>query len=203
MKRTIDEHAERFDRKAQAYDDYERPVYAATRDLVIEAANPSQEDVVLDIGTGTGAIALALAPTAAEVIGRDISEEMLEQARSKAAGADLDNVSFGQGSFRSPNYDGPADVVTSNYAMHHLDDHGKREAIGRIAQYRPDRFVLGDVMLFGDRHPDEPAFDPTVDDPATVGVLVSAFTDAGFVITALEKVTDQAGVIVAEGTWAR
>lgn len=196
MKRTLDEHASRFDGMAAEYDDMDRPVYRACRELVIEAAAPTPADVVLDLGTGTGAIALALARRARRVIGRDISEEMLAEATEKADAAGIENVEFGQGRFRDPGYDDGVDIVTSNYALHHLDDDAKREAIGVIAQYEPHRFVLGDVMLF--EAVDEPAYDPDVDDPATVGMLVDALTDCGFCIVDVEPVTTQAGVIVAE-----
>lgn len=197
MTPTIDEHAARFDRMATEYDDLERPVYAACRDLVIAAADPATGDVVLDLGAGTGAIALALAQRADRVIGRDISTDMLAEAEQKAATAGIQNVEFGEGRFRNPQYDGDVDVVTTNYAMHHLDDNEKREAIGMIARYAPTRFVLGDVMLFDEASPAEPAYDPSVDDPATVGTLVTALTDCGFAVTDVERVTDQAGVITA------
>ena len=198
MKRTIDEHAARFDEKAAEYDDSKSEEYRACADLVVTYADPDPDDVVLDIGTGTGAIALPLAERAGRVVGRDISEGMLDQAREKAAERDLDNVEFGHGTFRDPDYDGPVDVVTSNFAMHHLSDEEKRDAIRAIADLRPRRFVLGDVMFFGDPDPDEPFYSPDVDDPATVGTLADALTDAGFVLTAVERVHDQVGVLVAE-----
>ncbi len=66
--------------------------------------------MVLDLGTGTGAIALALAPDAKRVVGRDISEGMLEQARDQAAGSGVENVDFGDGRFRAPNVDRPVDT---------------------------------------------------------------------------------------------
>jgi hypothetical protein len=53
-------------------------------------------------------------------------------------------------------------------------------------------------MLFGDDDPDAPFYSPEVDDPATVGVLADAFTDAGYALTGVEMVTEQAGVLVAE-----
>jgi hypothetical protein len=53
-------------------------------------------------------------------------------------------------------------------------------------------------MFFGEPDPDEPFYSPAVDDPATVGVLVDAFTDAGFVVSAVEMVHDQVGVVVAD-----
>ena len=199
MKKTIEEHAERFSKAAGSYDDDQNSEeYLACADLVVDHAAPGADGVVLDLGTGTGAIALALAPSAGRVIGRDISAGMLEQARSKADNAGLDNVEFGEGRFRDPNYEGPVGAVTSNFAMHHLSDDEKREAIGVIADLNPRRFVLGDVMFFGEPDPSEPFYDPTVDDPATVGTLVDALTDEGFVLVAVERVHEQVGVLVAE-----
>jgi SAM-dependent methyltransferase len=200
MTEDVNEHAARFDEKAADYDDDHSDEYRACRDLVIEHAAVDPDDVVLDIGTGTGAIALALAGNAARVIGRDVSEGMLEQAREKATEHGIETVEFGEGRFRDPNVptDADVDVVVSNFAMHHLDDEGKREAIGVIADLAPERFVLGDVMLFGEADPSEPFYAPEVDDPATVGVLADAFTDAGFALTAIEQVHEQVGVMVGE-----
>ena len=198
MKKTVEEHAARFDEKAAEYDESKGEEYRACANLVVEYANPGPDDVVLDLGTGTGAIALPLAATAKRVVGRDVSEGMLEQAREKAAAAGVENVEFGVGRFRDPDYDGPVDVVTTNFAMHHLSDAEKREAIRVVADLKPRRFVLGDVMFFGDPDPDAPFYSPDVDDPATVGTLADALTDAGFVLTAVERVHDQAGVLVAE-----
>jgi SAM-dependent methyltransferase len=155
---------------------------------------------VADLGTGTGAIALALADEAGQVLGRDISEGMMERAREKAAEAGIENVEFGEGRFREPNVpEGrSADVVVSNFAMHHLSDEEKVEAIEAIAELGPRKFVLGDVMFFGEPNPDEPFYSPEVDDPSTVGHLADALTEAGFALTTVEKVHEQVGVLVAE-----
>jgi len=200
MKKTLDEHAARFDEIAAEYDENKTGEYNECVRLVVEHATRglSGDETVLDLATGTGAIALAVADSAGRVVGRDISEGMLEQAREKAADRGVSNVEFGEGRFRSPNYDGPVDVVTSNFAMHHLSDDEKREAIDVIAALGPRKIVLGDVMLFGEPNPDEPFFSPDVDDPATVGVLADAFTDAGYALTAVEMVHDHVGVLVAE-----
>ncbi|QSG15296.1 class I SAM-dependent methyltransferase [Halapricum desulfuricans] len=195
----VAEHAARFDEKAGEYDDGDHsPEYRQCRDLVIEHAAVDADDIVLDLGTGTGAIALALASDADRVIGRDVSEGMLGQAREKAAEAGIENAEFDTGRFREPNVDSDVDVVVSNFAMHHLSDADKRDAIDVIAGLAPDRFVLGDVMLFGEADPEEPFYSPAVDDPATVGVLADALTDAGFALTAVERVHEQVGVLVAE-----
>ncbi|TYL36600.1 SAM-dependent methyltransferase [Natronococcus pandeyae] len=198
MKKSLEDHAARFDEKANEYDDSNSEEYRACANLVIEHAAPAEDDVVLDLGTGTGAIALALAPDADRVVGRDISEGMMEEASAKAEDEGIENVEFGHGTFREPEYDGPVDVVTSNFAMHHLSDEQKREAIEVIADLEPRKFVLGDVMFFGEPDPSEPFYSPDVDDPATVGTLADAFTNAGFSLTAVERVHDQVGVLVAE-----
>lgn len=204
MKQSIEDHADRFSAIAQEYDEsQDSDEYRACAMLVVEHADPADDETVLDLGTGTGAIALALAPKARRVVGRDISEGMLAEARRKAESAGFENVAFGEGRFREPNVsadDAPdgVDVVVSNFAMHHLADDEKREAIRAIADLGPRRFVLGDVMLFGRPDPDHVLYSPDVDDPATVGVLVDALTDAGFVVSAVEMVGDQFGVLVAD-----
>ncbi|NGM71072.1 class I SAM-dependent methyltransferase [Natronolimnobius sp. AArcel1] len=215
MKKSLEDHAARFDEQATEYDESKSDEYRACANLVIEHAAPEADDIVLDLGTGTGAIALALAPDAKRVVGRDISEGMMDEARAKADEQGLENLEFDYGTFREPEYDGAVDtessetprahtrsarvdVVTSNFAMHHLSDDEKREAIDVIAALEPQKFVLGDVMFFGEPDPDAVFYSPEVDDPATVGELADAFTDAGFSLTAVERVHEQVGVLVAE-----
>jgi len=198
MKRSHEEHAARFDEKAADYDDDTTPEYRACVSLVVDHADPDPDDVVVDLGCGTGAVGLRLAADADRVVGRDISEGMMERARRKAAERGLDDVTVGEGTFREPNYDGPADVVVSNFAMHHLADEEKRAAVDVVAGMEPRRFVLGDVMFFGEPDPEEPFYSPAVDDPATVGVLADALTAAGFAVTAVEMIHEQVGVLVAE-----
>jgi len=200
MKKTVAEHAERFSEKAAAYDDSKSDEYHACASLVIEHAAPEADDVVLDLGAGTGAIALEVAEGAERVLARDISEGMMEEGRKKAADRGLDDVEFAYGEFRDPGLDPDqrVDVVTSNFALHHLADDEKREAIGVMADTGARRIVLGDVAFFEDPDPDAPFYSPEVDDPATVGTLVEAFTDEGFAVTAVERVHDQVAVIVAE-----
>jgi SAM-dependent methyltransferase len=219
MKKSIDEHAARFDEVAGAYDDEHNQTdeYRACVSLVLDHARDalSGTETVLDVGCGTGAIGLSLADDAGRVVFRDISEGMLDEARRKADEAGLENVEFGAGTFREPDYDGAVDtgsaeppradarsarvdVVVSNFAMHHLSDEEKREAIDVLGSLGPDRIVLGDVMFFGEPDPDEPFYSPEVDDPSTVGHLADCFTDAGYALIAVEPVHDQVGVLVGE-----
>ena len=75
------------------------------------------DERVLDVGTGTGAVALALAPLVREVIGVDESEERLALAREGAPEnatftvADATQLPFEIGTF---------DVVTCVRTLHHV-----------------------------------------------------------------------------------
>jgi SAM-dependent methyltransferase len=60
--------------------------------LLVE--EPLPDATVLDVGTGQGRIALALAPRCRQVIGIDRDADVIEAARSRAAAARIANVDF-------------------------------------------------------------------------------------------------------------
>jgi ubiquinone/menaquinone biosynthesis C-methylase UbiE len=73
-----------FDTLAPRWDTMRDPAHLASHERALEAVEGSPGHI-LDLGTGTGAAALAAAwrfPEA-EVVGADISEEMLAEARRK------------------------------------------------------------------------------------------------------------------------
>ncbi len=83
----------------------------------------SPEARCLDIATGTGEFARALAPHVASVIGLDATDAMIEQGRSFVAQAGIENVSFQRGVVQDlPFEDETFDVVSSRYAFHHFAD---------------------------------------------------------------------------------
>jgi ubiquinone/menaquinone biosynthesis C-methylase UbiE len=72
---------------------------AFERKIAITKSLMKPTDVVLDIGCGTGSLALRLAPFAAEVHGLDVSREMIRIARGKAEAANIGNATFHEGPF--------------------------------------------------------------------------------------------------------
>jgi ubiquinone/menaquinone biosynthesis C-methylase UbiE len=85
---------------------------------------PLSRDVsCLDIATGTGEFARALAPNARSVIGVDATDAMLEQGQKFVARAGIENIGFAKGTVEDLPFDDQSfDCVTSRYAFHHFAD---------------------------------------------------------------------------------
>jgi len=90
---------------------------------VLDLARPKRGDLVLDVATGTGNTALALAPHVRRVIGLDLTREMLDQARRIATERGLDNTDWviGDACFL-PFQDSTFDIYTVRAAPHHFRD---------------------------------------------------------------------------------
>ena len=131
---------------------YERLEWA-TRDeylrVFVAAGHFQPGDRVLDVGTGSGIVAHAMAPLVSEVVGVDISPEMLELARASQAA----NESFVEGDARSLNFpDGCFDKVTARMAFHHLVEGGERAMRECHRVLRP-----GGLMVFSEAVPPDPS----------------------------------------------
>jgi SAM-dependent methyltransferase len=95
----------------------------------------SDDDIVVDFGTGTGVFPIAVAEYCDRVVGVDVSEAMLEIAREKAAAEGVENVEFVHQGMVRYDHDGPsASFVFSKNALHHLPDFWKVEALKTIGE---------------------------------------------------------------------
>jgi ubiquinone/menaquinone biosynthesis C-methylase UbiE len=90
---------------------------------VVDLARPQKEDLALDVATGTGNTAFALAPHVRHVFGIDLTREMLDQARRIAAERHLDNTDWLIGDAqRLPFRDETFDLYVVRAAPHHFPD---------------------------------------------------------------------------------
>ncbi len=99
--------------------------HASGSDLtaLLEALKPSKSEVALDVATGTGFTAVALARLVGHVTGIDVTDEMLGQARMLATKEDAPNVRFELGDAMKIDYSGATfDIVTTRRAAHHFEN---------------------------------------------------------------------------------
>jgi ubiquinone/menaquinone biosynthesis C-methylase UbiE len=142
--------ARKFDRDAESYDD-SRLVKSYQRrgqKLVISRMAIKRGMNVLDLGCGTGRgtidIALKLEGTG-NVIGIDLSEKMIEQAKKKLTDFKYDNVKFMVGSAGSIEYQDYLDYVFSTNAFHHFEN--KESIFKKIRQSLKQNgvFIVQDI----------------------------------------------------------
>ena len=112
---------------------------------VVALAAPRPDWVALDIATGTGHTAFALAPHVASIIGIDLTPEMLREAERVRGARAITNVDFRVGDVHHlPFADATFHLITSRRAPHHFSDIlGALREIRRVL--RPDgRLVIDD-----------------------------------------------------------
>jgi ubiquinone/menaquinone biosynthesis C-methylase UbiE len=90
---------------------------------VVDLARPKAGDLALDVATGTGNTAFALAPHVRRVVGLDLTREMLNEARRVAAERSITNVDWVIGdAAHLPFQDDTFDVYVVRAAPHHFAD---------------------------------------------------------------------------------
>jgi len=110
---------ERFARTAERVAELQDARAASLEQGILRFVAPSGDERALDSGTGSGALAFALAPHVREVVGVDIVPELLEQARKRAER--LPNVTFLEGdSTKLPFEYGAFDLAGTLRTLHHI-----------------------------------------------------------------------------------
>ncbi|MBL4936440.1 MerR family transcriptional regulator [Clostridium sp. YIM B02515] len=182
---------------------------AKTAELINELVNPNVNDVVLDLGCGTGKQLIQLSQKVRLAIGVDISEGMVIQAKESAKSVGMDNTEFYIGTFEQPslNVDLKARHVTkiiSNYALHHLTTEFKKRAIKEMIALGGESLksiIIGDLIFFEnpDDYKEEFAligYGPKVDFPSSIEELTDCFQSFNFTVE-VHKLHPLVGVIVA------
>jgi ubiquinone/menaquinone biosynthesis C-methylase UbiE len=116
---------------------------------VRDFVRPTGVERALDVGTGAGALALALAPFVREVVGVDPVPELLKLARTRAAA----NAEFVEGDGTAlPFPDGAFDLVGTHRTLHHL---GRPDLV--VAELARVTRPGGHVLVVDQLAPGDPA----------------------------------------------
>ncbi len=97
------------------------------RRALVDEINPRPGMRVLDVATGTGMVAFAMAGRGASVVGIDQSESMLNGAITRLSGTPqlADRLSFQRGEAEAlPFSDGEFDALSFTYLLRYVDDPG-------------------------------------------------------------------------------
>jgi SAM-dependent methyltransferase len=113
----VDDVRSRFGATAGRVAEHSLAQVELVREQVHTFVLPSGEERALDVGTGAGTLALALAPLVREVVGVDVVPELLEAARREAPS----NATFVEGdATRLPFEDESFDLVCCRRTLHHV-----------------------------------------------------------------------------------
>lgn len=116
--------SESYDEVSDQYDRFVGLFSAKLPARLIELANIKQADKVLDVGTGSGIVALEVSRQLGKegnVVGIDLSEGMLTTARTQAKQLGLNNIEFKSMDAERLDYeDNSFDSLVSLYALRHF-----------------------------------------------------------------------------------
>jgi ubiquinone/menaquinone biosynthesis C-methylase UbiE len=114
---------EEFTRQAEAFAGL-RELHSRERiERLVNAINPKPGARALEIATGPGHVAMALAERCREVVGLDITDAPLAIAERTRRDRGLANVRFQRADAdQIPFADGEFDVVLCRFAFHHFED---------------------------------------------------------------------------------
>lgn len=122
------------------------PAFERKIAVVRELLGP--DDRVIDVGCGTGSLALRLADAAREVHGLDLSAEMVRIAREKTAAQGVENVHLRQGALGSVEED-PFDVVLAFSLLQLVRD--QQAAVRDLFELvRPGGHLVSSTVCLGD-----------------------------------------------------
>ena len=123
---------QQFGTYAEAYVQSPDHAWSESLDRLVELADPQPHWEVLDVATGGGHTALALAPRVRRVIATDLAPAMVQAAARHATERGVTNVTFAVADAEAlPFPDASFDLVTCRVAPHHFPDVARfvREAV--------------------------------------------------------------------------
>jgi putative AdoMet-dependent methyltransferase len=146
--RLFDRWADHYDRSLRVEAGFPFEGYAAVLDEILHLTHPARGAAILDLGIGTGNLAVRFAAAGCRVWGLDFSERMLASAEQKlpqAVLAKADLLGHWPADFKRP-----FDAVVSAYVLHEFDLTTKLKLLQRIVgnHLAPDgKVVIGDIAF--------------------------------------------------------
>ena len=144
----FDGWAETYDRSVSGRPDYPFIGYEDVLGMIFTLADARPVMCILDLGTGTGNLALPFARLGCDLWCTDFSEPMLVKARRKIPGAH-----FFLHDLRTPlpvEFEWPFDRIVSAYVFHHFELKEKIRIILSLANQhlaKAGRIVIGDIAF--------------------------------------------------------
>lgn len=132
-----------WNQRAQTYANLQWVKDNHTINLIMETINPQPDDVVLDVGTGLGAMAVAIAPYVKKVVAVDASQGMLHKAE-QANGVYYVEWDACEPLFAPKTFD----KVVARQVLHHIPDDALQGMLGlynRILKSGGRMFVIEPV----------------------------------------------------------
>ncbi|HJK94054.1 MAG TPA: methyltransferase domain-containing protein [Polyangiaceae bacterium LLY-WYZ-15_(1-7)] len=126
-------------------------VPAFERKKAITLGHLRRDSKVLEIGCGTGSLALEMAPAAGHIHALDVSAEMLRIAEAKRVAAGVENVTFERATLEGASELAPAsfDAAWAYSVLHLVDD--RRAALARLfALLKPGGVLISSNVCLGE-----------------------------------------------------
>lgn len=152
---TYDQTRKQFGRAAEAYT--RSADFAEGDDLgwLVEHAGPSTHAWALDVGTGAGHAAFALAPVSRQIIGLDITPQMVREATRNASQRGITQYQAGIGNAEQmPFPDESFSLVVCRYTAHHF--HHPARVVQEVARVLT---AGGRFLVVDNTSPDDTAAD--------------------------------------------
>src|SRR4051812_15849220 len=183
--RVVSSSTDRFARTAERIAARQDARAARLAAEVGDFVRPRGDERALDVGTGAGALAFALAPLVREIVGLDPVPELLELARARA----LPNTEFVEGDGTAlPFPDSAFDLAGTHRTLHHVAQ--PERIVAELARVTPpggrvlvvDQLAPDDTAAAATLHEFETARDPSHTRLLTDGELRELFAASGLAL---------------------
>ncbi len=139
-----------WSKRVDSWDGHDAEGLDAVAEMTVQLASHTTGSRCVDLGCGTGRLAIPLAKLGWKVTAVDISLEMIQRLQTRAAEHGAGQIACMVTPIEALYLPADSvDLVVSSYALHHLRDSDKERLIGRVFTWlRPGgQLVIADMMF--------------------------------------------------------